>query len=374
MKLEALPFHIGATLQPHNPGGLPATFPFEVVFDAARGVLCQPATPALENLLRQAYGLGQAFGTPLADDRFGQPYAADFLSFMAQSGPRPGTGLEIGAGVGYLTRRLLDLGWAMTSLEPGEGYEPSWQHYGVQVLREFFPTPRAAGPFDMICCYGVLEHVPDPLAFLRQVKKHLRPGGWLFLAVPDCTAEIREGDPSVLFHEHFSYFEAGSLRRLLSLSGLDGVVTPSGFGRCLYAAARADVPPPAAGDSGLPVEVVASYPARCASRVLHLREQLGGLAARGELGVYCAARGLPLLDAGWPMRFFDDDPALHARYLPPFCCPIENRGELMARPVDTVAVLSRTFGTRIRDGLRQTGYRGRVLTWDDFAEGGADSP
>jgi SAM-dependent methyltransferase len=366
MKLRALPFHIGATVQPFNPEGLPASFPFEVVFDDRLGSLRQPVTSELEEMLNRAYQVGHRMGTPLADDSFGQPYVVDFLSFIAQAGLRPGAALEIGAGVGYLSRCLLDLGWQMTSVEPGKGYEPWQRRYGIEVVREFFPSPRTQGPFDMICSYGVLEHIADPLAFLQDVKRHLRPGGWVFLAVPDCTAEIHEGDPAILFHEHWSYFDAGSLARLLAAAGLRARVVRSGYGRCLYVMARADAAPAGPCEPGLPLDTVESYPERCARRTVRLREQLAVIAEAGSLGVYCAARGLAVLDPEWKMRFFDDDPAQQGKYLPPFSSVIEGRSELLARPVDAVAILSTTFGARIREGLREAGYRGRVVTLDEL--------
>ena len=41
MKLDELPFHIGATAQAVNPYGLPNTCPFELVFDSYRGMLVE---------------------------------------------------------------------------------------------------------------------------------------------------------------------------------------------------------------------------------------------------------------------------------------------------------------------------------------------
>jgi SAM-dependent methyltransferase len=366
MKLDALPFHIGATELPMNPGGLPNVYPYELIYDPNLSMLIQPTYPELEQLLRDAYSLGQAFGTPLAEDQFGKPYAEDFLSFIRESLPVPGSGLEIGAGVGYLTRSLLDVGWDMTSLEPGQGYELFWSNYGVQVIREFFPTPRAPGPYELVCAYGVLEHVPNPLSFLEAVKDHLAPGGKAVICVPDCTDEIRVGDPSILFHEHFNYFDAGSLMRLIMLAGMSARVIRSRFGRCLYAIASVGIAKAAGGEEGLPPALVASYPKRSTLFVDCVRGQLTNIAKTGTLGVYCAARGLALLDPALPMRFFDDDPAQQGKFLPPFQVVIAGRAELLATPVDHLVIMSRTFGRRIRDSLRQQGYQGSIVQLDEL--------
>lgn len=366
MKLNALPFHIGATEQQVNPGGLPNTYPFELVFDSYRGMLVQPTYAELEQVLRDAYAVGQAFGTPLAEDKFGRPYAEDFLTFIQAAQAVPGRGLEIGAGVGYLTRRLLDMGWDMTSLEPGQGYEPFWLTYGLKVIQAFFPSPRAPGPYQLICSYGVLEHVPDPLSFLIAIKEHLAPGGKAVISVPDCTDEIRAGDPSILFHEHFNYFDAGSLTRLIELAGMKACVVKSRFGRCLYAMAGMGQIDIAGGALSLDLELVASYPERCQHFIQRVRGRLSDMASIGTLGVYCAARGLSLLDPVPHVRFFDDDPAQQGKFLPPFQMPIAGRDDLFAKPVDHLVIMSRTFGQRIRDSLRQQGYRGSIVTLDEM--------
>lgn len=41
MKLDELPFHIGATEQADNPFGLLGTYSFELVFDSYRGMLVE---------------------------------------------------------------------------------------------------------------------------------------------------------------------------------------------------------------------------------------------------------------------------------------------------------------------------------------------
>lgn len=366
MKFNTLPFHVGATEQAFNPGGLPNVYPFELVFDSHRGMLVQPTYAELERVLRDAYAVGQAFGTPLAEDKFGKPYAEDFLSFIQAAQLESGSGLEIGAGVGYLTRRLLDAGWDMTSLEPGQGYEPFWLTYGVKVIREFFPSSQAPGPYQLVCSYGVLEHVPDPLSFLKDIKNHLAPGGKAVISVPDCTDEIRAGDPSILFHEHFNYFDAGSLTRLIELSGMNAKVVKSRFGRCLYAVASPESLDDEGGEPGLDLALVASYPERCQHFVQRVRGQLCDMTSIGTLGVYCAARGLPLLDAAQPVRFFDDDPALQGKFLPPFNVAIAGRDDLFTKPVDHLVIMSRTFGRRIRDSLRQQGYHGSIVTLDEM--------
>lgn len=41
------------------------------------------------------------------------------------------------------------------------------------------------GQFDLLVANHVLEHVPDPIAWLREAQSVLADGGWLFMALPD---------------------------------------------------------------------------------------------------------------------------------------------------------------------------------------------
>ena len=212
----------------------------------------------------------------------------------------------------------------------------------------------------------MLEHVPDPLAFLQQVKCHLTSNGKAVISVPDCTDEIRAGDPSILFHEHLNYFDAGSLKRLIGFAGMKAKVAKSQFGRCLYAVASVEHMDGGSDEPGLDLALVESYPERCLHFVHRVRDRLTDIVDTGTLGIYCAARGLALLDPAHTMRFFDDDPAQQGKFLPPFQVAIAGRDSLFAKPVDHLVIMSRTFGQRIRHSLRQQGYRGDIITLDEM--------
>ena len=50
--------------------------------------------------------------------------------------------------------------------------------------------------FDLIICYHVLEHVPDDLQAMKELKRVLRPGGTCFIQTPFHEGEIYE-DPTI---------------------------------------------------------------------------------------------------------------------------------------------------------------------------------
>ena len=55
---------------------------------------------------------------------------------------------------------------------------------GPDVVGDGFRLPFADATFDAIFCESVIEHVPDPEAFLSAAGRALKPGGYWYLEVP----------------------------------------------------------------------------------------------------------------------------------------------------------------------------------------------
>jgi len=350
LTIEDLPFCIGAQPEPRNPGGLPDVYPFELHLNELTGVLQQRPDSELVEILQRAYGLGVEMGVPSADTEHGRPYVEDFLPFLDRHAPTAGRALEIGAGVGYLSSLLLKRGWSVDSLEPGKGYAGEWSCYGVEVINDFFPSPKARGPYDLIVFFTVLEHMPDADHFLRTAIDHLAPDGALLMVVPDCTEEIEAGDPSMLLHEHYHYFTPASLARTLGGAGLEAAVEVSSYGRSIRAAARRGVVPVAPPDRS-ELALLRQFPRKLDEFSLAVRRRLEAMSDGASLGVYCPARALAVLPREASHRFFDDAVGLRGKYYPPFRAPIEGREALLTNPPDALWIMSRTFGGRLREEL-----------------------
>jgi SAM-dependent methyltransferase len=65
--------------------------------------------------------------------------------------------------------------------------------YEIDVTRLSFGDAS----FDAVICNHVLEHVPDDLVAMRELRRVLAPGGWAILLVPDVEAEHTVEDPSI---------------------------------------------------------------------------------------------------------------------------------------------------------------------------------
>jgi SAM-dependent methyltransferase len=366
-----LPFYVGSQAQPGN-NGLPDTLPFHVTVDADLGCVVQTGTDELKRHLASAYATGSLLGTASDDSPLGKPYTLDIeaLILARRHAEEHPTVLEIGAGRGYLLHRLQHAGFQCLGIEPGAINRPSWEKYGVTVINDSFPSPRITRQFDTVVAYAVLEHIEEPQAFLRSVLTALSPDGLLILSVPDCEQAIRRGDPSIFLHEHFYYFTANSLRRLLTRCGYTAEIVPAGYGTVLHCVARkngaqADVPPPPEQEIA---DLEQSLLAMVRSREM-IAERLDATIGSGRsVGLYCAPRALSLVPPGAQVRLFDDDTELQGRFLPGFASAIESRRQLMDRPTDELWVLSPTFGTVLTNKLRAAPElrNSRILNIDEL--------
>ncbi len=83
------------------------------------------------------------------------------------------------------------------------------------ILTTGFELPFAAGSFDLVTSFQVLEHVPDPHPFLRELARVVRPGGTVILATPNAATRLYPGmKPWNRFHVHeYLAAELGELMR-----------------------------------------------------------------------------------------------------------------------------------------------------------------
>lgn len=361
LEISDLPLCLGPMDTPHNPAGLPDVTPFRLEVNNQLGRLEQAQDSALDGVLKRGYQLGIEMGTPSDSTELGRPYVDDFVRFIQSCGPTRGSLLEIGAGTGFLSKCLIDAGWKVTSLEPGKGYQARWDHHGVNVINDFYPSQRVTGQFDAIIFYTVLEHIKDTKTFLEGVKSQLRPGGQIYLSVPDCSEEIVSCDPSILLHEHFQYFTKESLVSTLAEAGFRATVEVGKFGRSLYAAGTVagsdrDLKVCPGDTTGLDLYI---------SGVVKIRDALTNKVedwlARGNVGIYCPARMLNCIPPSKGLLFYDDASALQGKYYPPFLEPISDRNTLLQDPPPTLLIASRTFGEKIKGQLIAAGLKSKII-------------
>jgi SAM-dependent methyltransferase len=136
--------------------------------------------------------------------------------------------LEVGAGIGTFSARLLEAGaQELLLIEPEEACvgELEKRFAGdrrVKVAAEFLPDAPSLGgregTFDFALSQNVFEHVEDDHAAVAAVAKVLRPGGRLMILVP---AHPRLYGPLDKAYGHYRRYTRERLRSLVEGAGLE---------------------------------------------------------------------------------------------------------------------------------------------------------
>ena len=153
--------------------------------------------------------------------------AAGHLRIVSRYAKPPGEILDVGCASGLFLKAAMDAGWKVTGVEPSEVLARKARAL-LAGAGEISATTleRCAFPpqsFDAITLFDVLEHVPDSRGFLATCAALLKPGGWMFLNVPDLDsweARILGSRWPLLLPEHLNYFNRNSLRLCAGQAGL----------------------------------------------------------------------------------------------------------------------------------------------------------
>lgn len=146
--------------------------------------------------------------------------------------------------------RLLDVGCATGDFLDVMREFPGWQVMGVELSAHAANYARLElgldvlvgtleenrlddASFDVVTLWNVLEHLPDPLATLREIRRILKPGGLLVMNTPNLDSlDARLYGPYWIGYElprHFCVFSYRTLRMVVDRAGFH-----LADARCLY--------------------------------------------------------------------------------------------------------------------------------------------
>lgn len=369
-----LPFVYQLQDQPSNPEGIPNKMGFELENDNSISLLRQKYCLETDNYLKEAYKLGSVIGGNTLEDEIGDNYTISILEYMDSilqwedySGKKF---LEIGCGIGYLLSKIKNKNGEVLGVEPGQQGQVGSKKFGFPVVEGFYPEVEIKGKFDVIVSYCVLEHVPNPLSFLKEIKPLLKPGGTVFTIVPNEKPYIESGDISSLFNEHWSYFTKESLRNILKKSGATNIdVECSKYGGLLFSSFYFEH---SSNFSKQKLEINNSYFTKFISDYEANAEVLLELFKdQNEIGVY-----VPLRIVNYiinfkinieNVRFFDDDKYSYKKYFPAIDIQIENFEGLVKNPPKKVLVMSSFFGEIIKDKIQKVFNKDiEIILWSDL--------
>ena len=149
------------------------------------------------------------------------------LRNLTKRGLTGGDLLEVGCGYGY----LLDEARSLFSRRVGTEFSAQGAEIaratGAEVLVGGIEQVSPDRKFDCIVAIQVIEHVYQPLSFVKQLASHTKAGGYIVMATPDIGGALRRTMgrrwPSFKVPEHVVYFDFQSLRALMYQGGLTDV-------------------------------------------------------------------------------------------------------------------------------------------------------
>jgi len=132
----------------------------------------------------------------------------------------PGRILDIGSAWGFFLAEARERGWKTRGVElslEASGYARS--RFGLDVFTGKLAEARLPeNHFDAVTLWHVLEHIPDPLAELVEIRKILRNDGLLVVSVPTpWNASDYSSDAIPL---HLFYFDKDTLTTLARKAGV----------------------------------------------------------------------------------------------------------------------------------------------------------
>jgi SAM-dependent methyltransferase len=144
----------------------------------------------------------------------------DYLDRMARYGAKGSSLLEVGCAHGFF------LAEAATRFPRVHGLDVSAsavaqarERLGVSAEAVDVCQHRPAAPYDVVCLWDTIEHLPDPRRALDCATRLLGPGGFVFLSTGDAgslVARVR-GAKWRMIHPptHLHYFTRAGIRRVL---------------------------------------------------------------------------------------------------------------------------------------------------------------
>lgn len=138
--------------------------------------------------------------------------------------------LDVGSGLAVFPFRMKESGWDVTALDPDvRAVIHARTHAGVRAIHADFLSwePKEEERFDLITFNKVLEHVENPVAMLQRARKWIRPGGLLYVEVPDSSAAKAGPNREEFFIEHLHVFSQESFALSLKRAGWNlGPISP----------------------------------------------------------------------------------------------------------------------------------------------------
>jgi SAM-dependent methyltransferase len=118
----------------------------------------------------------QLFENRLPDARLYRDWVKEFLGSSDAC-------IEVGCASGYFLATIQEHVGSVAGIETHHLLKAFCQKNGIEMFENLVNVPD--GQYDKVFLFFVLEHIGDPIPFLDQMNRVLKPGGMIFIVVPN---------------------------------------------------------------------------------------------------------------------------------------------------------------------------------------------
>jgi SAM-dependent methyltransferase len=163
-------------------------------------------------------------------ERIFKPRAERLSILCAQKNVQVDKVIDVGAGYGILLDewRALHPNASLLAIEPSTVLANECRAKGLDVVEDIAENVTGYQNYaDLVVCFEVLEHVYDPLTFVRTLANLARPGGYVFISTLGVDGfdiqMLWEKSNSIFPPHHINFLSVNGFKHLFERAGLEDV-------------------------------------------------------------------------------------------------------------------------------------------------------
>lgn len=280
------------------------------------------------------------------------------------------TVVDIGCGKGDFLKRLCAISGAS-----GIGFDKSFEQNrgeeipGVRFVNDWFGDDYPDLKPDFISCRHVVEHIAEPVGFLRGLRSHpgVGPDTVFYFEVPNALYTLRDLGIWDLIYEHVSYFTPLSLRTACEAAGFDILDAGTSFGeQYLYVEVKPSAAPRTGAqvDGGKIATLVDDFDRAYRDKVAHWRNYLAERDPEMTVIWGGGSKGITFVNtvpgAERIRAIIDVNPHKQGRFAPGTGTPVLSPEALRDMPIQSIIVMNPLYRGEIEASARALGLSADV--------------
>jgi len=274
--------------------------------------------------------------------------------------------LEVGCGNGHFIESIIANGKNNTGVgyDPCYSGEPSLLDGRLCFVSKMFDQDIDVKA-DVAISRHVIEHVPDPVVFLKHIRRALPVGGKLYLETPCVEWIFKNNVLWDFFYEHCSIFSENSIRTALNLAGFGDIEVRHVFGE-QYLWVKATAKNTTVKNDHV-VQLAISYGHKEETRIADLRDRIEQTSS--SIAVWGAgAKGATFLNIIDPDRKYVDcvidiNPAKQNKYIPGSGHLIISPEDMEKHGIGQVVIMNPNYTGEIEKTIKNLSLKEKIKVW-----------